>query len=123
MRFLMELHAEMNNLYRGNLAFIKRQDNLTPNVLDKYFRPTFDKIYQNHNTQINFSNLQTAQTQVEDLKLIAQRKIQKFQENLAQTESLLASTQEINMLAKDFEKGTREVKTNEIAVSWWMGSR
>ncbi len=78
MRFLLDLHAEMNSLYRGNLGFMKRQDNLTPNVLGKYFKPAFDKIYENHNTSISFTNLYTAQTQVEDLKLIAQIKIQKF---------------------------------------------
>jgi hypothetical protein len=37
-RFLTELKAEFAKLYKGNLSYIMKQTNLTPNCYDKMFR-------------------------------------------------------------------------------------
>lgn len=40
-RFLNDLHGEMTKLYKGNINFIHRQQNLKPNVYDKVFKANF----------------------------------------------------------------------------------
>lgn len=40
-RFLEDLKGEFSKIYKGNLQFIMKQTNLTPNCYDKLFRQSF----------------------------------------------------------------------------------
>lgn len=59
--FLQQLHKEMDKLYKGNLAFMRRQGNLKPNVYDKPFKASFQKTLDNNATGISSKNLNAAQ--------------------------------------------------------------
>ena len=72
------LHTELTGLYKGNLSFIHRQQNLKPNVYDKIFKPQFQKIYDNNNTGIKSTNLNAAQAKADEVKVIAARSVQKM---------------------------------------------
>lgn len=101
-RFLNDLHSEMVKLYKGNINFIHRQQNLKPNVYDKVFLANFKKVLDNNSTGISSKNLNAAQAKADEVKVIAARSVQKMNENMAETQKLLESSQEINLLAKDF---------------------
>ena len=42
---------------------------------------------------------------------------------MAETEKLLASSQNINMLAKDFQKNAHDLETEVKKASWWYCSK
>ena len=60
-RFLKEMHEAITNHYADNLVFIKRQQNLKPNVFDKKFAADFRKIYNNNDTGIKMGTISEAQ--------------------------------------------------------------
>ena len=101
-RFLNDLHSEMVKLYKGNINFIHRQQNLKPNVYNKVFMASFKKVQDNNSTGIQSKNLNAAIAKADEVKVIAARSVQKMNENMAETQKLLESSQEINLLAKDF---------------------
>ena len=52
-KFLEEIHASFNTMYKNNLPYIKRQQNLKPNVFYEAFNTSFKKIYKNYETGIS----------------------------------------------------------------------
>ena len=52
-KFLDEIHASFNTMYKNNLPYIKRQQNLKPNVFYEAFNTSFKKIYKNYDTGIS----------------------------------------------------------------------
>ena len=54
-KFLDEIHSAFNLMYKNNLQYIKRQQNLKPNVFYEAFNTSFKKIYKNYDTGINMS--------------------------------------------------------------------
>ena len=91
-RFLTDLHNEMVKLYKGNISFMHRQGNLRPNVYDKIFKPNFQKVLDNNSTGIKSTNLNAAQDKVNEVKDIAARSVAKMNQNMAETEALLANS-------------------------------
>ena len=110
-KVLAALHEEMEKMYKGRLDFIERQQNLKPNVYDKVFKPNFQKVYYNYNTGISSTNLNAAFDKVEEVKNIAARSVDKMNSNLSETQKLLESSQEVSLLAKDFEKNSIELES------------
>ena len=98
-RFLEQMHEAITRHYAENLVFIKRQQNLKPNVFDKKFSSDFRKIYNNNDTGIKMGTISEAQNQVDEIKEIAQRATGKQLNNLAEGERLLKTTQQMNELA------------------------
>ena len=70
-RFLTSLHSEMVKLYKNNINFIHRQQNLKPNVYDKVFKANFTKVLESNETGIKSTNLNLAQQKVDEVKKIA----------------------------------------------------
>ena len=60
-RFLEEMHKAVSAHYTDNLEFIKRQQNLRPNVFDKKFASDFRRIYNNNDTGIKMGTIAEAQ--------------------------------------------------------------
>ena len=67
-RFLDEMHQAITAQYKDNLEFIKRQDNLRPNIFDKKFAADFRRIYNNNDTGIKQGTINQAQDQVDEIK-------------------------------------------------------
>ena len=86
-------------MYKGNIAFMRRQKNLAPNCLDKPFKPMFTKTIDNNATGIKSTNLNAAQAKADEVKAIAARSVDKMKANMAETEALLQASQEINVLS------------------------
>lgn len=120
---MTDLCAEMVKLYKGNINFIHRQQNLKPNVYDKVFKPQFQKVLENNSTGIKSTNLNAAIAKADEVKVIAARSVQKMNENMAETEALLRSSQEINLLAKDFQKNAHTLEVTVKNTSWWCCSK
>jgi len=59
-RFLEEMHQAITSHYSDNLEFIKRQQNLRPNVFDKKFAADFRRIYANNDTGIKQGTINEA---------------------------------------------------------------
>ena len=59
-RFLDEMHQAITSHYSDNLEFIKRQQNLRPNVFDKKFSGDFRRIYEKNDTGIAQGTIATA---------------------------------------------------------------
>lgn len=85
-RFLEDLKKEFSSIYKGNLSFIFKQTNLTPNCYDKPFKTAFNKVHDNYNTGISNRNLQNAFRKVEEVKDIAIRSVTMMVENNKETE-------------------------------------
>jgi hypothetical protein len=77
-RFLVDIKTDFTKIYKGNLPFILKQTNLTPNCFDKMFKQNFQKIIDNYNTGISSKNLQQAFKKVDELKDIAARSVTKM---------------------------------------------
>ena len=60
-RFLTEMHEAVTTHYADNLVFIKRQQNLKPNVFDKKFASDFRRIYNNNDTGIQMGTIAEAE--------------------------------------------------------------
>ncbi len=88
-RFLSDLHDEMVKLYKGNINFIHRQQNLKPNVYDKVFKAQFQRVLDNNATGIKSNNLNAAIAKADEVKVIAARSVQKMNDNMAETQKLL----------------------------------
>ena len=67
------MHEAVTTHYADNLVFIKRQQNLKPNVFDKKFAGDFRRIYNNNDTGIQMGAINQAEDQVAEIKEIAQR--------------------------------------------------
>ena len=91
-RFLSDIKKEFGGIYKGNLPFIFKQTNLTPNCYDKVFRGACIKVHDNYNTGISNRNLQNAFKKVEEVKDIAARSITIAVENQKETDRLLSSS-------------------------------
>eukprot|EP00347_Sterkiella_histriomuscorum_P019201 403342551 len=89
-RFLEDIRKEFSAIYKGNLNFIFKQTNLTPNCYDKPFKAAFNKVQENYNTGISNKNLQNAFRKVEEVKDIAARSISQAIDNSKETERLLS---------------------------------
>ena len=61
LRFLEQMHEAITKLYTDNLVFIKRQNNLAPNILDKKLASDFKRIYNNNDTGIQMGTIAEAQ--------------------------------------------------------------
>ena len=96
------MHEAVTRHYADNLVFIKRQQNLRPNVFDKKFASDFRRIYENNDTGIKMGTIAEAQNQVDEIKEIAQRATAKQINNLAEGERLLKTTDQMNQLAQEF---------------------
>ena len=55
------MHQAITAQYKDNLEFIKRQDNLRPNIFDKKFAADFRRIYTNNDTGIKQGTINQAQ--------------------------------------------------------------
>ena len=56
-RFLEDIKRDFSAIYKGNLSFIFKQTNLTPNCYDKAFKAACTKVHDNYNTGISNRNL------------------------------------------------------------------
>lgn len=122
-RFLEEFHEAITRHYQNNLVFIKKQDNLRPNIFDKKFTPDFKRIMSNHDTGIEMGTIDEAQNQVDEIRQIAERATSKQLNNLAEGERLLKTTQQMNELAQEFQKDAHKMETIMQNQSWWMCSK
>ena len=55
------MHEAVTTHYADNLVFIKRQQNLKPNVFDKKFSSDFRRIYNNNDTGIQMGTIAEAE--------------------------------------------------------------
>ena len=122
-RFLQEMHQALSGLYEDNLTFMTRQQNLRPNILDKKLAADFRRIYNNNNTGIQMGTVAQAQSQVEEIKEIAQRSVEKQMNNLAEGERLLKTSQHMNELAQEFQKDAHTMESIQKSNAWWMCSK
>ena len=76
-----------------------------------------------HATGIKSTNLNAAMAQADQVKAIAARSVDKMNANLDETEKLLANSQDINMIAKDFQKNAHTLEQEQKKGSWWYCSR
>ena len=76
-RFLDEIHDAFNNMYKNNLQYIKRQQNLKPNVFYEAFNTSFRKINKNYDTGIKMDTVNTANQQVSEIEQIAKNATKK----------------------------------------------
>mmetsp|Transcript_28412 Transcript_28412/g.28199 ORF Transcript_28412/g.28199 Transcript_28412/m.28199 type:complete len:129 (-) Transcript_28412:267-653(-) len=74
-RFLKDLKVEFAKVYKGHLDKVHEQKNLKPLCLDKYFRKTFIKVFDNYSTGISSTNLHLAFAKAEEVKEIAQKNV------------------------------------------------
>ena len=65
-------------------------------------KPTIQKILDNYNTNISSKNLNNAFRKVDEVKDIAGRTITNMAKNMEQTEVMLANTEQLQSLSKDF---------------------
>ena len=103
-RFLKDLKVEFGKLYKGHLEKVHEQQNIKPLCLDKFFNKSFVKVFDNYSTGINSQNLQLAFAKAKEVKEIAQKNVKDMIKNVNETDELLQKSQNINNLAKDFEK-------------------
>ncbi|CDW81914.1 vesicle-associated membrane [Stylonychia lemnae] len=122
-RFLEDLKKEFSAIYKGNLGYIFKQTNLTPNCYDKAFKAAFNKVLDNYNTGISNKNLQNAFRKVEEVKDIAARSITTMIDNNKETEQLLSKSQSTLMLAKDFEKNSEALEKTMERQNFWLCSK
>lgn len=71
---------------------------------DKFFKKSFEKVLDNYSTGISQKNLQAAFAKAEEVKAIAANNVKNMVKNVQETDQLLDRAQNINNLAKDFEK-------------------
>lgn len=76
-------------MYKGNVSFMFKQNNLERNCLEKFLKAKINKIVENYNTSISSKNLNAAFQKVDEVKAIAGRTITKMAANMEQTEDLL----------------------------------
>ena len=122
-KFLDEIHSAFNSMYKNNLGYIKRQQNLKPNVFYEAFNTTFKKINKNYDTGIKMNTINQAQEQVSEITKIAQRATEKQLKNIESGERLLATTQEMNALAQTYQKDAHTLEINVTKSQWWMCSK
>lgn len=105
-RLISDLKNEVVKMYKGNVDFIFKQTNVERNCLGKFLTPKVSKLVENYTSSISSKNLNAAFQKVDEVKSIAGRTIGKMQENMAQSEELLKNSQEVQFLAKDFQKNS-----------------
>ena len=122
-RFLNDLYSELNVMYKNNIGFIKRQQNLKPNVYNTPFKASFTKVYDRYNTAISMTNVNAAIAMTDEIKQIAQQNIKDYTKNMEDTQKLLVSSQEMNMLAKDYQKNANTLELETKKSNWWLCSK
>ncbi|CAI2379972.1 unnamed protein product [Moneuplotes crassus] len=122
-RFLKDLKIEFAKVYKGHLEKVHEQQNIRPLCLDKYFRKTFIKILDNYSTGISSKNLQLAFAKAEEVKEIAQKNVKDMIKNVHETDELLQKSENINELAKDFEKNAHEMEKIQKNTNFWLCSK
>ena len=103
-RFLKDIKIEFAKLYKGHLEKVHEQQNIKPMCLDKFFKKSFIKVFDNYSTGITQKNLQNAFAKAEEVKKIATDNIRDAVRNMKETENLEEKSQNIKLLSKDFEK-------------------
>ncbi len=87
------------------------------------FRPNFNKVLDNYNTGISSGNLQMAFQKVDEVKNIAQDAVRGMVANTGETEKLLQDSQEVQMLAKDFQSNAADLEHIMKNQNWWAFSK
>ena len=77
-RYLDDLYAELNTMYRKNIQFIKRQQNLKPFVYNQPFKASFDKVHDRYKTNISMGNVNAAQQMTDEIKDIARESLKEY---------------------------------------------
>ena len=91
-RYLDDLYAEMNTMYRKNIQFIRRQQNLKPFVYNQPFKASFDKVQDRYKTNISMGNVNAAQQMTDEIKDIARESLKEYQKNMDETNKLLVTS-------------------------------
>ena len=91
-RFLNDLWQELNLMYKKNISFNKRQQNLKPYVYNQPFKTMFTKVYDKYNTNISMTNVNAAQAMTDEIKQITHQNIKDYTDNMRDTEKLLVSS-------------------------------
>eukprot|EP00345_Euplotes_harpa_P005530 CAMPEP_0168329078 /NCGR_PEP_ID=MMETSP0213-20121227/6890_1 /TAXON_ID=151035 /ORGANISM="Euplotes harpa, Strain FSP1.4" /LENGTH=91 /DNA_ID=CAMNT_0008332327 /DNA_START=227 /DNA_END=498 /DNA_ORIENTATION=- len=84
-RFLKDLKIEFAKIYKGHLEKIHEQQNIKPMCLNKYFRDSFAKVFDNYSTGISQKNLQLAFAKAEEVKQIAANNVKNMVKNIQET--------------------------------------
>ena len=119
-RFLKDLKTEFAKLYKGDLDKVHKQQNIKPMWLDKFFKSSFIKIFDNYRTGINQKNLQLAFVKAEEVKQIASTNVKSMVKNIQETDQLLDKSQNIKDLAKDFEKNASKMEQIQRSNNFWF---
>ena len=122
-RFLKDLRTEFSKLYKGHLEKIHEQQNIKPMWLDKFFKNSFIKIFDNYSTGISQKNLQLAFAKAEEVKQIAANNVKNMVKNIQETDQLLDKSNNIKDLAKDFEKNATEMEKIQRSNNFWLCSK
>lgn len=91
--------------------------------MDKYFKKSFIKVFDNYSTGISQKNLQMAFAKAEEVKQIAANNVKSMVKNIQETDQLLDRAQNINHLAKDFEKNATEMEQVQRNANFWLCSK
>ena len=87
------------------------------------FRASFDKLLDRYKTGISMTNVNAAQAMTDEIKDIAKESLKDYQKNMEETNKLLVTSQEMNMLAKDYQKNAQTMEDVQRGNSWWYGSK
>ena len=69
------------------------------------------------------TNVNNALALSEEIKVIASQNIADFNENMKDTEKLLINSQEMNLIAKDYQKNAHKLEVETNKSNWWMCSK
>ena len=122
-RYLNDLYAEMNAMYKNNIAFMKRQSNLKPFVYNQPFKSMFNKVADRYKTNISMANVNTALNMADEIKDIARDSLKEYQKNMEETNKLLVTSEEMNLLAKDYQKNAQTLEDEVKKSGFWMCSK
>ena len=80
-------------------------------------------MFDNYSTGISQKNLQMAFAKAEEVKEIAANNVKNMVKNVQETDQLLDRAQNINHLAKDFEKNAVEMEKVQRDANFWLCSK
>ena len=69
------------------------------------------------------NNVNAAMAMTDEIKTIAQQNIKDYNKNMEDTQKLLASSQEMNMLAKDYQKNSSILEMEVKKSNFWLCSK
>ena len=93
---------------------------MKPLCLDKYFKKTFIKIFDNYNTGIKSSKLQEAIEKVEELKEESGRIYDDMTKDRLEADKLLEKTENMKHLAKNFQRQSEEMENERKRNNFWL---